>query len=135
VNLTVEQKEQVVVLMNEFIDCFAWEYTEMSGLSHEVVEHTLLIKRGFKPYRQPPQNINHELLGRIKEEIERLLEAKFIRQCRYAEWVSNIIPIEKKKTKKIRVCVHYQNLNRATLKDEYLMPIDEILINRASGHR
>jgi hypothetical protein len=74
-------------------------------------------------------------LGRIKEEIERLLEAKFIRQCRYAEWVSNIIPIEKKKTKKIRVCVDYQNLNRATLKDEYLMPIDEILINRASGHR
>jgi hypothetical protein len=44
VNLTVEQKEQVVVLMNEFIDCFAWEYTEMSGLSHEVVEHTLSIK-------------------------------------------------------------------------------------------
>jgi hypothetical protein len=74
-------------------------------------------------------------LGRIKEEIERLLEAKFIRQCRYAEWVSNIIPVEKKKTKKIRVCVDYQNLNRATLKDEYLMPIDEILINRASGHR
>jgi hypothetical protein len=74
-------------------------------------------------------------LGRIKEEIERLLEAKFIRQCRYAEWVSNIIPVEKKKTKKIRVCVDYQNLNKATPKDEYLMPIDEILINRASGHR
>jgi hypothetical protein len=44
VNLIVEQKEQVVVLMNESIDCFAWEYTEMSGLGHEVVEHTLSIK-------------------------------------------------------------------------------------------
>jgi hypothetical protein len=67
----------------------------MPGLSREVVEHTLPIKRGFKPYRQPPRNFNHELLGKIKEEIECLMEAKFIRPCRYAEWVSNIVPLKR----------------------------------------
>jgi hypothetical protein len=43
-NLTAEQKGQVVELLKEFTDCFTWEYTEMSGLSREVVEHTLPIK-------------------------------------------------------------------------------------------
>jgi hypothetical protein len=43
-------------------------------------------------------------------------------------------PVEKN-TKKIGVCVDYQNLNRATTKDEYLMPIAKVLINRASSHK
>jgi hypothetical protein len=61
-------------LLREFSDCFAWEYTEMLGLSRELVEHALPIKPGFRPYRQPPRNYNSELMGRIKEEIEQLLK-------------------------------------------------------------
>jgi hypothetical protein len=77
------------------MDCFAWTYTEMSGLSRELVEHVLLIKKGVKPYKQPPKNFSLELLGRIKEEAKRLLEAKFIQTCSYAKWISNIVPVEK----------------------------------------
>jgi hypothetical protein len=53
----------------------------------------------------------------VKEEVEWLLAAGFIGTCRYAEWVSNIVPIEKKNTGKIWVCVDFRNLNRATPKD------------------
>ena len=35
---------------------------------------------------------------------------------------------------KIRVCIDFRDLNRATLKDEYPMPIADMLINDASGH-
>jgi hypothetical protein len=122
-------------LLNEFVNCFAWDYTEMPGLSRDLVEHTLPIKRGFRPYKQPACNYNAELLGRIKEEVERLLKANFIRTDHYADWVSNIVPVEKKGTGKIWICVDFRNLNRAMPKDEYPMPIDEALINRASGHR
>jgi hypothetical protein len=51
------------------------------------------------------------------------------------EWVSNIVPVEKKNTGKIWVCIDFHNLNKATPKDEYHMPIVDILINNASGHR
>jgi hypothetical protein len=47
--------------------------------------------------------------------------------------VSNVIPVEKKGTGKIRVCIDFKNLNRATPKDVYLMPIADVLINNASG--
>jgi hypothetical protein len=43
--------------------------------------------------------------------------------------------MEKKNTDKIRVCIDFRNLNKATPKDEYPMHIADMLINNASGHR
>jgi hypothetical protein len=51
------------------------------------------------------------------------------------EWVFNIVPVKKKNTDKIRVCIDFHNLNKATPKDEYPMPITDMLINNASGYR
>jgi hypothetical protein len=51
------------------------------------------------------------------------------------EWIFNIVPVEKKNTGKIWVCIDFHNLNKATPKDEYPMPITDMLINNASGHR
>jgi hypothetical protein len=117
------------------MDCFAWDYTEMPGLSRELVEHVLPIKRGLRPFKQPAQNFNPKLLDRIKEEVEHLLKTCFIRTCWYAKWISNIVPVEKKNTGKIRVCMDFCNLNKATPKDEYPMPVADVLINRAPGHK
>jgi hypothetical protein len=43
--------------------------------------------------------------------------------------------MEKKNTSKIWVCIDFHNLNKANPKDEYPMPIADMLINNASGHR
>jgi hypothetical protein len=44
------------------------------------------------------------------------------------------VPVEKE-SGKLRVCIDFRNLNRATPKDEYPMPIADTLINNASGNR
>jgi hypothetical protein len=44
------------------------------------------------------------------------------------------VPVEKKESGNLRVCIDFHNLNRATPKDEYSMPIVNILINNASGN-
>jgi hypothetical protein len=128
-----EHKDQVCYLIREFSDCFVWSYTEMLGLSRDLIEHRLPIKKGFRPFRQPSRHFNPILFGRIKEEVDRLLKAGFIRPCRYVEWVSNIIPVEKKNTNKLRIDL--RNLNKATPKDEYPMPIADVLINNALGNK
>jgi hypothetical protein len=89
----------------------------------------------FRPFKQKAKTFHPDLLPRIKDEIQWLLEANFIRPCRYAEWVSNVVPVEKKESGKLRVCIDFRNLNRATRKDEYPMPIANMLINNASGNR
>jgi hypothetical protein len=43
--------------------------------------------------------------------------------------------MEKKNTSKIWVCIDFCNLNKATPKDEYPMPIADMLINNSFGHR
>jgi hypothetical protein len=63
-----------------------------------------------------------------------MLEAGFIRPCRYAEWISSVVPVQKKDGR-WRVCVDFRDLNRATPKDEYPMPIAETLANAAAGHK
>jgi hypothetical protein len=99
------------------------------------VEHKLSIKRRFRPYKQPVRNYNPVLYDHIKEKVERLLEASFMWTCRYVEWVSNIVPVEKKNMDKIKICVDFWNLNRAMPKDEYLMPVADALINNASDNK
>jgi hypothetical protein len=51
------------------------------------------------------------------------------------EWVSNIVHVEKRNTGKIQICIDFHNLNKATPKDEYPMPIADMLTNNASRHR
>jgi hypothetical protein len=43
--------------------------------------------------------------------------------------------VEKKELGKLRVCIDFRNLNRATSKDEYPMPRADTLINNASGNK
>jgi hypothetical protein len=42
----------------------------MLGLSRELVEHWLLVKVGFRPYKQGALNFKPEIVGRVKEEVD-----------------------------------------------------------------
>jgi hypothetical protein len=75
-----------------------------------------------------------EVLVEVKKEVEEMLEAGFIRPCRYAEWILSVVPVQKKDGR-WRVCVDFRDLKRATPNDEYPMPVAETLINAAAGHK
>ena len=57
-NLSDGCKADLIELLKEYVDCFAWEYSEMPGLSRDLVEHRLPIKAGFRPYKQPSRCFN-----------------------------------------------------------------------------
>jgi hypothetical protein len=76
-----------------------------------------------------------EIIGRVKEEVDQLLQVRFTQPCRCANWVSNIVLVEKKNMEKIQICMDFTNLNRATLKDDYPMPLTDLLIDSTSGNK
>ena len=45
--LDPEYKQELVKLLKEYRDCFAWEYYEMPSLSRSIIEHRLPIKDGY----------------------------------------------------------------------------------------
>jgi hypothetical protein len=69
-NREADYKVEIIWLIKEYVDCFAWKYHEMPGLSQELVKHWLPIKAGFKPHRQPARKFNPKIYNRIKAEIE-----------------------------------------------------------------
>ena len=77
-----EYKRELIDLLKDFKDCFAWEYYEMPGLDRSIFEHRLPIKPGYQTFKQALRRFNPDVLDDIKKEIERLLEARFIRPCR-----------------------------------------------------
>jgi len=94
----------------------------------------LPIKSGFRPHQQPTRRCNPNILFDIKAKITKLIEAKFIQQCRYAEWISNVVPVYKKNGK-LRVCIDFRNLNKATTMDGYPMLVADLLVDATAGHR
>jgi hypothetical protein len=89
-------RELMIVLLKEYADCFAWDHTEMPGLDRSIVEHWLPLKNGFRPFQQRARQMKAEILVEVKKKVEKMLEAEFIRPCRYAEWISSVVPVQKK---------------------------------------
>jgi hypothetical protein len=50
-NFSLEHKDAIIKLLRDYVDCFAWNYRKMPGLSRELIEHPLPIKSCFRPYK------------------------------------------------------------------------------------
>jgi hypothetical protein len=70
VNKTLETdpRDEMIGLLKQYSDCFAWNYTEIPGLSREIVEHRLPIKSGLRPFKQKPRSFRPDLLPQIKDD-------------------------------------------------------------------
>ncbi|PKI70456.1 hypothetical protein CRG98_009150 [Punica granatum] len=73
------------------------------------------------------------LLLRIKEEVVKQIDAGFLEVCNYSEWVANIVPVEKKDGR-VRVCVDYRDLNKASPKDNFPLPHIDVLVDNTARH-
>jgi hypothetical protein len=60
-------------------------------------------------------------------EVQRLLDACFIREVQYPTWLVKIVMVKKKK-RKWRMCTDFTNLNKCCLKDDFpLSRIDKVV--------
>ncbi|XP_058084631.1 uncharacterized protein LOC131232430 [Magnolia sinica] len=57
-----------------------------------------------------------------------LSEQEANREVKYPKWISNIVLV-KKKSGQIRVCIDFRDLNEVCPKDDFLLPITELLID------
>jgi hypothetical protein len=89
-------RELMIALLKEYADCFAWDYTKMPGLDRSIIEHRLPLKKGFWPFQPRARQMKAEVLEEFKKEVEKMLEAGFIRLCRYVERISSVVPVQKK---------------------------------------
>lgn len=131
--LSAEEQESYRSFLMEYRDCFAWTYKEMPGLDPRVATHKLAIDPQFRPVKQPPRRLRPEFQDQVIAEVDRLITAGFIKEVQYPRWLANIVPVEKKNGQ-VRVCVDFRDLNRACPKDDFPIPITEMVVDSTTGY-
>nr|GMD28275.1 uncharacterized protein LOC109154689 [Ipomoea batatas] len=91
-----EDEEIYVKLLKEYIDVFAWMYKEMPGLDPNVVVHRFAVKKACHPVKQAQRPFCPKLVPIIEREVNKLIEARFIREVKYPTSISSIVHVRKK---------------------------------------
>ena len=106
-------KSRLIELLKEYVDIFAWSYQDMLGLDTDIVEHHLSLKPECLPVKQKLRRTHPDMAVKIKEEVLKQIDAGFLVTLVYPQWIANIFPVPKKYGK-VRMCVDYRDLNKAS---------------------
>ena len=69
----------------------------------------------------------------MNEEIQKQLSIGFLSMVEYPEWLANVIPISKNEGK-VRVCVDFRDLNKASPNDDFSLPHIDMLVDSIVDH-
>ena len=78
---------------------FAWSVSGLRDVSRDIIEHKLDIDPKARPKKQKLWKMSDEKVAAVKTEVQRLLNAKVIRDVKYPTWLANTIPVKKKNRK------------------------------------
>ncbi|RDY10765.1 hypothetical protein CR513_04655, partial [Mucuna pruriens] len=131
--LPPNSRAKLIELLKEYANVFAWSYHDMPRLDREIVEHKLPLLAGSTPVRQQLRRMRPEVALKIKEKVEKQWNAGFLAVANYLQRVGNIVPVPKKDGK-VRMCVDYRDLNRASPKYNFLLPHIDVLVDNTAQH-
>ncbi|RVW76674.1 Transposon Ty3-I Gag-Pol polyprotein [Vitis vinifera] len=104
----------------------------MKGIHPSIASHRLNVFSTARPVRQKIRRFHPERQRVIRNEVDKLLEAGFIREVSYPDWLANVVVVPKKEGK-WRVCVDYTNLNNVCPKDSFPLPRIDQIVDSTSG--
>ncbi|XP_059670940.1 uncharacterized protein LOC132316484 [Cornus florida] len=74
-------------------------HLDMPGINLSVSCHSLNVNPNVRPVKQKQRRFAPERNRIIAEEVDRLLDAGFIREVYYPDWLSNVVVVQKKNGK------------------------------------
>jgi len=130
-DLRPEERRQYEDLLRKYIHLFVFNYKDLKEVT--MGQHKIELLPNAKPIKTKQGRWNPRYTTMVKEELDKLLKARFIRPVETIEWVSPMV-LASKKNGKLRVCVNYKALNKVTKKDQYPLPICEKNLEEIAGH-
>ena len=122
-----QDKVEMLLFLIQNVDVFAWTPYEVPRVDPEFIVHKLNMDPSFPLKKQKPRRSAKEHVEVVKSEVQRLKEARAIREIFFLKWLANTVVV-KKKNGKWRVCVDFTDLNRACLKDPFpMLKIDQLV--------
>lgn len=133
-NFSKEGRRQLITLLKNSQDVFAWKPSDMKGVPRWIAEHKLNVNVQDKPVAQKKRFFSEEKNQAINKDVEEWLKAGIIRPIRYPTWISNPVLV-KKPDDSWRMCIDFKNLNSSCRKDYYPLPEIDWKIESVTGFR
>ncbi len=126
-----EEIKQYEDLLCKYIHLFIFNYKDLREATME--QHKIKLLPNAKPIKTKQGRWNPKYIVMLKEELDKLLEAGFIKLMETIEWISPMV-LTLKKNGKLRVCVNYKALNKVTNKNWYLLLVCEEILEHVIRH-
>ncbi len=117
-DLHPKERRQYEDLLCKYVLLFIFSYKDLREVTME--QHNFELLPNAKPIKTKQGRWNPRYIIMVKEELDKLLETRFIRRVETSEWVSPVV-LALKKNGKLRVRVNYKTLNKVTKKDRYFL--------------
>ena len=105
----------------------------MLGIDTNIVQHYIPTYLTMNPVKQKLRRIKLEWTIKIKEEVEKQYNAGFLRVVNYPKWLANVVLVPKK-VRKVKMCVDFRDLNKASSKDDFPLPHIDVLVDNIASH-
>ena len=115
------EKAALVKFLEENMDVFTQSTYGVPGIDPEFICHQLNVNPEATLRRQPPQCLSKKHAEAVRVKVNKLKQARAIKEIFYPEWLANTVVV-KKKNRKWRVCVDFMDLNKVCLKDHFPVP-------------
>ena len=88
-------RQALAVFLKMDQDVFVWNHEDMPGIDPSVIVHRLNVNSASSPIRQKKRVFAQERDKAITEEVRKLLEANFIQEVYYPDWLVNVVMVKK----------------------------------------
>ncbi|KAL5574406.1 hypothetical protein UlMin_024003 [Ulmus minor] len=122
-------KHEDVHVVKNFLEVFP---EDLPGLPPDrEIEFEIELLLGTSPISKAPYWMAPAELKELKEQLQELLDKKFIRPS-YSPWGAPVL-LMKKKDGTLMMCIDYRELNKVTIKNKYPLPQIDDLFDQLQG--
>ncbi|RVW96537.1 Retrovirus-related Pol polyprotein from transposon 17.6 [Vitis vinifera] len=89
--MTSEETQSMQNVLRRNHDIFAWTHSDMNGIHPSIASHKLNVFSTTRPVRQKIRRFHPDKQKIIRNEIDKLLEAGFVKEVDYPDWLANVV--------------------------------------------
>ncbi|XP_074569675.1 uncharacterized protein LOC141826330 [Curcuma longa] len=93
--LLFELKQELAECLRRNQDVFAWDSANLTGVSPDVAMHRLNVLSGARPIKQKRRHFGPEQNKVIRDEVQKLMKAGYIKDVHFPTWLSNVVLMPK----------------------------------------
>lgn len=125
--------DKVAELMQEYQNLFPTKFSDLKGIVGDLGVMKVTLNPDMKPIKQRPYRLNLKYKEKLRNEIDKMLDAGIIKVVEESNWVSPMVVQEKKQKGKIRICVDLRNLNDACVHNPFPTPFTNGVLDNVCG--